>query len=73
MTVQICTVSYTEYFVNSDEIIFSGALRSKGGDSKYCSKPCRGHISASFSQFLNTVAFKTIFKNAFFSMSKPVS
>ena len=28
MAVQICTVSYVEYFANSEQIIFGGALRS---------------------------------------------
>ena len=36
LTVQICTVNYVQHFVNSKEIIFGGALRTKCGDSKYC-------------------------------------
>ena len=55
MTVHICTVNYVEHFVNSKEIIFGGALRTKGGDSKYCnflnSKLRHAYISASFTKF----------------------
>ena len=29
LAAQICTVSYVDYFLNSEESIFSGALRSK--------------------------------------------
>ena len=54
LTVQICTVNYVEHFVNSKEIIFGGALRTKCGDSKYCnflnSKLRHAYISAKFSE-----------------------
>ena len=34
LAVQICTIRYDEYFVDSSEIKSSGALRSKIGNSK---------------------------------------
>ena len=63
LAVQICTIRYDEYFVDSSEIKSSGALRSKIGNSKQCcfynSKLMNLFLQVSYKMF------STIFKNTF--------